>query len=125
MKKLDSRYIIGIFLVLFISIGIIEFIWKKHHSFTLDEIYFRVLIIGSFILELLPIKKNWGTLKSLFFIFLSDYLLKKLFDFLGLEEIAFTLIPYLIILGILLIVFIARLTIKSKKEFPTYFKKEE
>ncbi|MDA3964364.1 MULTISPECIES: hypothetical protein [Enterococcus] len=124
MKKLDSRYIMGIFLVLFISIGIIEFIWKENHSFTLNEIYFRVLIVGSIMIELLPINKDWGTLKSLFFIFLSDYLLKKLFDFLGLEEITFKLIPYIVVLGILLIVFVARLTIKSKKESPTYLKKE-
>ncbi|WP_075492017.1 hypothetical protein, partial [Enterococcus thailandicus] len=96
MKKLDSRYIMGIFLVLFISIGIIEFIWKENHSFTLNEIYFRVLIVGSIMIELLPINKDWGTLKSLFFIFLSDYLLKKLFDFLGLEEITFKLIPYIV-----------------------------
>ncbi|WP_430616808.1 hypothetical protein IGJ66_000586 [Enterococcus sp. DIV0176] len=124
MKKLDSRYIMGIFLVLFISIGIIEFIWKENYSFTLNEIYFRVLIVGSIMIELLPINKDWGTLKSLFFIFLSDYLLKKLFDFLGLEEITFKLIPYIVVLGILLIVFVARLTIKSKKESPTYLKKE-
>lgn len=45
MKKFDSRYIIGVFLVLFILIGSVEFILKGHHSFTLNEIYFRVPIV--------------------------------------------------------------------------------
>jgi len=67
------------------------------------------------VIGLIPINKGWGTLKSLFTIFLSDYLLKKLFDYLGLEKITYTLIPYLIILGVLLIIFFARLIIKNKK----------
>lgn len=45
MKKLDSRYIVGVFLLLFVLRGILEFIWKGNHSFTLDEIYFRVPIV--------------------------------------------------------------------------------
>ncbi|MGL9766613.1 hypothetical protein [Enterococcus mundtii] len=115
MKKLESRYIVGVFLLLFVLRGILEFILKGNHSFTLDEIYFRVAIVVGVVIGLIPINKGWGTLKSLFTIFLSDYLLKKLFDYLGLEKITFTLIPYLIILGVLLIIFFARLIIKNKK----------
>ncbi|MGG5337958.1 hypothetical protein IGJ48_000626 [Enterococcus pernyi] len=115
MKKLDSRYIVGVFLLLFVLRGILEFIWKGNHSFTLDEIYFRVPIVVGVVIGLIPIHKGWGTFKSLFFIFLSDYLQKKSFDLLGLEKITFTLVPYLIILGVLLIIFFARLIIKNKK----------
>lgn len=57
-----------------------------------------------------------------FSFFLSDYLLKKIFDHFGLEEITLTFIPYLIILGILLVIFFARLTIK--KDFFEHIKKE-
>ena len=54
-------------------------------------------------------------------VFLSDYLFKKIFDHFGLEEITLTFIPYLIILGILLVIFFARLTIK-KRLFQTHKK---
>lgn len=122
MKKFDSRYIIGVFLVLFILIGSVEFILKGHHSFTLNEIYFRVPIVVVGMVEMLPNAKAWGTFRVLFLVFLSDYLLKKIFDHFGLEEITLTFIPYLIILGILLVIFFARLTIK--KDFFEHIKKE-
>ncbi|EOA7328180.1 hypothetical protein ACIMRZ_000069 [Enterococcus hirae] len=77
MKKFDSRYIIGVFLVLFILIGSVEFILKGHHSFTLNEIYFRVPIVVVGMVEMLPNEKGWGTFCVLFLVFLSDYLLKK------------------------------------------------
>ena len=42
-------------------------------------------------------------------------LLKKIFDHFGLEEITLTFIPYLIILGILLVIFFARGYIHEKE----------
>ncbi|MGX7173004.1 hypothetical protein [Enterococcus ratti] len=126
MKKLDSRYIIGVlWIALFILIGIIEFIWKGSRSFTFDEIYFRVPIIVSVMIEMIPSDKNCGMFRVLFLLFLSDYLLQKFFDFLEIEVITLTLMPYLIILGILLIIFSARLIVKSKQDISTRSKKEK
>ena len=122
MKKFDSKYIIGVFLVLFILIGSVEFILKGHQSFILNDIYFRVPIVVVGMVEMLPNEKGWGTFRVLFLVFLGDYLLKKIFDHFGLEEITLTFIPYLIILGILLVIFFARLTIK--KDFFKHIKKE-
>lgn len=52
MKKLDSRYIVGVFLLLFVLRGILEFIWKGNYSFTLDEIYFGVPIVVGVVIGL-------------------------------------------------------------------------
>ena len=122
MKKFDSKYIIGVFLVLFILIGSVEFILKGHQSFILNEIYFRVPIVVVGMVEMLPNEKGWGTFRVVFVVFLSDFLLIKIFYNFGLEEITLTFIPYLIILGILLVIFFARLTIK--KDFFKHIKKE-
>ena len=69
MKKFDSRYIIGVFLVLFILIGSVEFILKGHHSFTLNEIYFRVPIVVVGMVEMLPNDKGSGTFVCFFSFF--------------------------------------------------------
>ena len=74
MKKFDSRYIIGVFLVLFILLGSVEFILKGNHSFTINEIYFRVPIVVVGMIEVLPNEKGWGMFRVLFLVFLSDYL---------------------------------------------------
>ena len=60
MKKFDSKYIIGVFLVLFILIGSVEFILKGHQSFILNEIYFRVPIVVVGMVEMLPNERTSG-----------------------------------------------------------------
>lgn len=101
MKKFDSRYIIGVFLVLFILIGSVEFILKGHHSFTLNEIYFRVPIVVVGMVEMLPNDKGWGTFRVLFLVFLSDYLLKKIPKFQVQVSHLLKFIGYLVFVGYL------------------------
>jgi hypothetical protein len=108
MKNWDGRYLIGLFLVLFILKGVIEFIWKGSHSFTLNEADFRLPIFLVFMNELFVIWENWSTFRFLFVIFLSDYLLDWIIDLLGAETITLTMLPYLILLGTLFLVLAIR-----------------
>lgn len=124
MKKVDSRYIIIVFLIFFILRGIIEFVFKGNDSFTLNEIYFRFLISIGIVLEILPIGKGWRMFRFFLIFFLSQYLPKTIFDHLGMQEITIMVIPYFIISGLLFIALFIRINIKTKKDFPTHLKKE-
>ena len=44
MKKADAKSIISIFVGVFLLMGVIEFIFKRNHSFILSNHYFEFLL---------------------------------------------------------------------------------
>ena len=104
ITRWDSRYIIGIFLVLFSLKGFGEFVLTGSHSFTLEEVDFRapfILVVMNESLRMWNVQKPF---RFLFVVFLMDYLLKEVLDLSGIEKITLTVIPYL---GTLSTLFIA------------------
>lgn len=114
MKKLDSRYIIGALLIIFILRGIVTFLINGNQVLTLSSIYYE-FPLGLVVLEEVPIGKGWKKFRYFLFVFLSFYIPVKIADFLGVDKLTLTIMPYFIILGILFILLIVSLVIKLKK----------
>ncbi|EPI00441.1 hypothetical protein D920_00804 [Enterococcus faecalis 13-SD-W-01] len=100
MKKLDVRYIIGAFMVMFILRGIIYFVLEGRHSFTLSSIFYEYPL-GLIVMNELPIGKGWKKFRYWIVTFMSFYLPLKVVDFFGTEKITLTIGSYLIVLAIL------------------------
>jgi hypothetical protein len=100
MKKLDVRYIIGAFMVMFILRGIIYFVLEERHSFTLSSIFYEYPL-GLIVMNELTIGKGWKKFRYWIVTFMSFYLPLKVVDFFGTEKISLTIGSYLIVLAIL------------------------
>lgn len=104
MKRSNSKSIIAIFVGLFLLIGVIEFVFKRNHSFILYTSYFEYWL-GFTAMNALPIGKGWEKLRYVILVFLSFYLPLKIGSFLNITGLTITLNVYLVVLGIVLLVF--------------------
>ncbi len=103
MKKADAKSIVSIFIGGFLLMGIIEFIFKRNHSFILSNHYFE-FSLGFIAMNCLPIGKGWEKIRYFVFVFLSFYLPIKIGDLLNVKGLTITPNTYLIVLGIFLLI---------------------
>ncbi|TBX33225.1 hypothetical protein EUZ95_05295 [Enterococcus durans] len=103
MKKADAKSIISIFVGVFLLMGVIEFIFKRNHSFILSNHYFEFLL-GFIVMKAFPIGRGWAKVRYFTLVFLSFYLPIKIGDLLSVEGLNITLGTYLIVLGIFLLI---------------------
>ena len=68
MKKADAKSIISIFVGVFLLMGVIEFIFKRNHSFILSNHYF-VFLLGFIVMNAFPIGRGWAKSEIFYFSF--------------------------------------------------------